>query len=106
MLDVNLKAVFFLSQAVGLLGVTRVLALEWAAHGICVNAMAPGYIETPLTRPLFEDPDFSAWIHSRIPMARRGHPADLVGTAIYLCSSASDYVTGQNVVVDGGFPAG
>ena len=89
----------------GLLGVIRVLAVEWASHGICVNAVAPGYIETEFTRPVKEDAARSAWIVSRIPMGRWGTPADLVGAALFLASPASDYVTGQAIVVDGGWLA-
>jgi NAD(P)-dependent dehydrogenase (short-subunit alcohol dehydrogenase family) len=87
----------------GVPGVTRTLAVEWAAEGICVNCLAPGYIETELTKPLFDDPTFSASFHNRVPMGRRGYPADLVGPTIFLAASASDYLTGQTIVVDGGF---
>ena len=87
----------------GVPGVTRTLAVEWAAEGICVNCLAPGYIETELTKPLFDDPTFSASFHNRVPMGRRGYPADLVGPAIFLAAPASDYLTGQTIVVDGGF---
>lgn len=89
----------------GILGITRSLALEWATNGICVNAMSPGYFETRLTKVLFDDPIRAAWIHSRIPMGYHGLPPDLVGTAIFLSSSASDYITGQNISVDGGWLA-
>lgn len=89
----------------GLLGVVRTLAVEWARHGICVNAVAPGYIETEFTKPVREDPARSAWVTSRIPMGRWGTPADLVGAALFLASSGSDYVTGQAIVVDGGWLA-
>ncbi|MGH2451246.1 MAG: SDR family oxidoreductase [Candidatus Limnocylindria bacterium] len=95
----------YAASKAGLLGVTRVLAVEWAPHGICVNALAPGYIETEFTRPVREDPARNAWILSRIPMARWGRPADLVGAALFLASSASDYVTGQVIHVDGGWLA-
>ena len=89
----------------GLLGVIRVLALEWAGQGICVNAVVPGYIATEFTRPVQEDAARSAWVVSRIPMGRWGTPADLVGAAVFLASPASDYVTGQAIVVDGGWLA-
>jgi 2-deoxy-D-gluconate 3-dehydrogenase len=95
----------YAASKAGLLGVTRVLAVEWAPHGICVNALAPGYIETDLTRPVREDPARDAWVLSRIPMARWGRPADLVGAALFLASPASDYVTGQVIHVDGGWLA-
>lgn len=96
----------YAASKAGLLGVTRVLAVEWARHGICVNALAPGYIETDFTRPVREDPARNAWILSRIPMARWGRPEDLVGAALFLASPASDYVTGQVIHVDGGWLAG
>ena len=87
----------------GVPGVTRTLAVEWATEGICVNCLAPGYIETELTKPLFDDPTFSASFHNRVPMGRRGYPVDLVGPAVFLAAPASDYLTGQTIVVDGGF---
>ena len=87
----------------GVLGVTRTLAVEWATEGICVNCIAPGYIETDLTKPLFDDPTFSTSFHNRVPMGRRGYPIDLVGPAIFLAAPASDYLTGQTIVVDGGY---
>ena len=90
----------------GLLGVTRVLAVEWARKGICVNAVAPGYIETDFTRPVREDASHNAWIVSRIPMGRWGTPSDLVGAALFLAAPASDYVTGQALFVDGGWTSG
>jgi NAD(P)-dependent dehydrogenase (short-subunit alcohol dehydrogenase family) len=87
----------------GVLGVTSTLAVEWASEGICVNCLAPGYIETDLTRARFDDPAFTTAFHNRVPMGRRGYPADLVGTAIFLAAPASDYITGQTIIVDGGF---
>jgi NAD(P)-dependent dehydrogenase (short-subunit alcohol dehydrogenase family) len=87
----------------GVLGVTGTLAVEWATENICVNCLAPGYIETDLTRARFDDPAFTTAFHNRVPMGRRGYPADLVGTAVYLAAQASDYLTGQTIIVDGGF---
>lgn len=95
----------YAASKAGLLGVIRVLAVEWAGHGICVNALAPGYIDTEFTRPIQEDPARNAWVVSRIPMARWGTPGDLVGAAVFLASPASDYVTGQTIYVDGGWLA-
>jgi 2-deoxy-D-gluconate 3-dehydrogenase len=89
----------------GVLGVTSTLAVEWASEGICVNCVSPGYIETDLTRARFDDPAFTAAFHKRVPMGRRGYPADLIGTAVYLAAPASDYLTGQTIVVDGGYRA-
>jgi NAD(P)-dependent dehydrogenase (short-subunit alcohol dehydrogenase family) len=87
----------------GVLGVTSTLAVEWASEGICVNCLAPGYIETDLTKARFDDPAFTTAFHNRVPMGRRGYPTDLVGTAVYLAAPASDYLTGQTIVVDGGY---
>ncbi len=87
----------------GMLGVTRTLALEWATEGICVNCLAPGYVETQFTKPLFDDPTFTTAFHNRVPMGRRGYPVDLVGAAVFLAAPASDYFTGQTIVVDGGY---
>ena len=87
----------------GVAGVTRSLAVEWASEGICVNCLTPGYIETDLTRVRFEDPAFSNAFHNRVPIGHRGYPSDIVGAAVFLASPASDYVTGQRIVVDGGY---
>ncbi|MFI6480892.1 2-dehydro-3-deoxy-D-gluconate 5-dehydrogenase KduD [Nonomuraea sp. NPDC050663] len=86
-------------------GLTRALANEWTTHGVQVNAIAPGYIVTDNTRPLREDPLRAEDITSRIPAGRWGEPADLVGAAVFLASSASDYVSGHVLVVDGGWTA-
>ncbi len=90
----------------GVLQLTRSLAVEWAEQNIQVNAIGPGFIETDLTEPMFADPQRGPWIQSRIPMGRRGYPADLAGVAVFLGSAASDYLTGQVVYVDGGFLSG
>ena len=143
---VNLKAVFFLSQAAarqfirqqtagemtggrivniasllsfqggirvasytaaksGVLGLTRLLANEWAKYGITVNAIAPGYMETDNTAPLRADPDRSKEILARIPMGRWGLPSDLAGPVVFLASDASAYITGHALAVDGGWLA-
>jgi NAD(P)-dependent dehydrogenase (short-subunit alcohol dehydrogenase family) len=85
---------------------TRALAVEWAKHNIQVNAIAPGFIRTDLNARLWEDPDLVRWVHERTPARRLGNPADLVGTAIFLASAASDFITGQVLYVDGGITAG
>ncbi len=139
--DLNLKSVFFLAQAVarqilaqggggkivniasmlsfqggvrvpsytasksGVLGLTRLLANEWAGKGINVNAIAPGYMVTENTAPLRADATRSAEILARIPAGRWGDPDDLAGTVVFLCSSASDYVHGTVIAVDGGWLA-
>lgn len=138
-MDVQIKYVFFLSQAVakhmiannikgkiinvgslnsqlgfrnmigyvaakgGIRQITKAMANELAEYGIGVNAIGPGYFETEMTKPLFED---KAWVDEkikRIPTGRFGAPSDLVGTCIFLASPASDYVVGQMIFVDGGW---
>jgi 2-deoxy-D-gluconate 3-dehydrogenase len=137
-LQIDLKAVFFLSQAAarimlargggkiiniasmlsfqggilvpsytaaksGVAGVTRALANEWAARGIHVNAIAPGYMATENTAALRADSKRSASILERIPAGRWGTPDDLKGAVVFLASSASDYLHGAIVPVDGGW---
>ena len=80
----------------------RALALEWAPHGIQVNALGPQLTKTPMTGGLFANPEKMAEVHARTPAGRAGVPEDLTGAALFLCSSASDYLTGQHIVVDGG----
>jgi 2-dehydro-3-deoxy-D-gluconate 5-dehydrogenase len=89
----------------GVLGLTRLLANEWAAKGINVNAIAPGYMATANTAPLRADAVRSAEILARIPAGRWGAPADLDGAVVFLCSTASDYVHGTVIAVDGGWLA-
>ena len=139
--DVNLKAVFFLSQAFaraafarqaegaivniasllsfqggiripsytaakhGVAGLTKLLANEWAAKGINVNAIAPGYVATNNTEALRADPDRSEAILSRIPAGRWGEPADIGDAAVFLLAGASDYMHGAVLAVDGGWLA-
>lgn len=82
---------------------TKALANEWAGQGLNVNAIAPGYIATDNTQALQDDPDRSQAILSRIPQGRWGTPADFAGPAVFLASSASDYVNGEILTVDGGW---
>lgn len=84
---------------------TKVMALEWAASNVQVNSIAPTYFETPLTRPLFDDPERNAFITDRTPMGRWGQPHELAGAVIFLASDASNFVTGQSLIVDGGWTA-
>jgi 2-deoxy-D-gluconate 3-dehydrogenase len=84
-------------------GLTQALANEWAALGVQVNAIAPGYIATDNTGPLRSDPARESEIRRRIPAERWGRPEDLVGAAVFLASRASDYVSGHVLVVDGGW---
>jgi len=140
-MNLNLKSVFFLSQAVarqfirqgqggkiiniasmlsfqggirvpsytasksGVLGITRLLANEWATQGINVNAIAPGYMATNNTQQLRDDAQRSKEILDRIPAGRWGTPADLQGPVVFLASSASDYINGHTLAVDGGWLA-
>lgn len=140
-INLNLKSVFFLSQAVarqfiaqgeggkiiniasmlsfqggirvpsytasksGVLGITRLLANEWATHNINVNAIAPGYMATNNTQQLRDDEQRSKEILDRIPAARWGKPEDLQGPVVFLASAASDYISGYTLAVDGGWLA-
>ncbi|ETK36831.1 SDR family oxidoreductase [Microbispora sp. ATCC PTA-5024] len=89
----------------GIAGLTRALANEWAARGVNVNAIAPGYIATDNTEALRGDPERSRSILERIPAGRWGRADDIAGAAVFLCSAASDYVSGAVVPVDGGWLA-
>ena len=140
-MDVNLKALFFTTQAFakaalardgtgavvniasllsfqggilvpsytaskhGVVGLTKLLANEWAAKGINVNAVAPGYIETNNTEALRNDPDRNQAILDRIPAGRWGQAEDIAGAAVYLCTPAARYVHGAVLNVDGGWLA-
>ncbi|MBS0970016.1 2-dehydro-3-deoxy-D-gluconate 5-dehydrogenase KduD [Chimaeribacter arupi] len=140
-MNVNIKTVFFLSQAVAhqfikqgnggkiiniasmlsfqggirvpsytasksaVMGVTRLLANEWAKHNINVNAIAPGYMATNNTQQLRDDEDRSKAILDRIPAGRWGVPEDMMGPVVFLASAASDYVNGYTLAVDGGWLA-
>lgn len=89
----------------GIRNLTRAMTAEWAAHGLQVNAIAPGYIHTQMTQNLVDDADFNAWITGRTPAHRWGTTQDLIGPAVWLASDGSDYVNGQVVFVDGGMTA-
>jgi gluconate 5-dehydrogenase len=84
---------------------TRQWATEWAKHGIRVNAIMPTFVDTPQVASLLADPDFRAGIVNRIPLRRVGETRDLVGPAIFLCSDAASFVTGQILGIDGGLTA-
>ena len=98
-------APYAMSKA-GLAQMTRALALEWGGRGVRVNALAPGFILTDLTEQLWSDPGMQSWGQANTPQRRLGHPEDMVGTALFLASSASAFMTGQVLYVDGGFTAG
>ncbi len=89
----------------GVMGLTRLMANEWAPHGINVNALAPGYMATNNTAPLRADAARSAEILGRIPAGRWGEPEDLQGPVVFLASSAADYIQGYTIAVDGGWLA-
>ena len=89
----------------GVLGITRTMAIELAHDNVQVNAIGPGYFRTPMTEPFFQDPEHRKWIEERIPVGRVGTAEDLLGAIVFLCSAASDYLTGQIVYVDGGWLA-
>jgi 2-deoxy-D-gluconate 3-dehydrogenase len=84
---------------------TKVLAIEWARYSINVNAIAPTFIETPFSKPMFEKEGFREYVLGNIPLGRIGKPEEVVGAAIYLASDASDLVTGHVLLVDGGWTA-
>lgn len=140
-MDINVKSVFFMSQAVakqfiaqgeggkiiniasmlsfqggirvpsytasksGVMGVTRLMANEWAKNGINVNAIAPGYMATDNTAALRADEERNQAILERIPAERWGTPEDLAGPCVFLASSASNYINGYTIAVDGGWLA-
>lgn len=81
---------------------TRGMCADWARFGIQINAIAPGYFDTPLNKALVEDPTFDAWLKGRTPAGRWGRLEDLHGLAVLLASSASDFICGQTMYVDGG----
>jgi len=87
----------------GVKQLTMAFANEWASKGVTVNAIAPGYIATDNTKALREDPDRNKSILDRIPASRWGKPEDLMGTVVFLCSDASNYLNGSVVTVDGGW---
>jgi gluconate 5-dehydrogenase len=89
----------------GLKLLTQGMATDWGKHNIQVNGIAPGYFKTELTKSLYEDKKFDAWLCSRVPANRWGDPGELIGAAIFLASKASDYINGHVIFVDGGLRA-
>jgi NAD(P)-dependent dehydrogenase (short-subunit alcohol dehydrogenase family) len=139
-INLNLKALFFCSQAVGKVMIaqrkgkiinvsstmgsvglerraayssskagvnllTKVLAIEWAPHNVNVNAIAPTFVETPLSKPMFEEKGFRESVLREIPLGRIAQPKDITGAVIYLASEASNMVTGHVLLIDGGWTA-
>lgn len=86
-------------------GLTKAMAVELAPHGIRVNAVAPTFIETPLTTPFLAEPAFRAAVEARIPLGRVGQVADVVGAVVFLASPAAALITGTSLLVDGGWTA-
>lgn len=86
----------------GIKMLTRAMTAEWAEHGIQVNAIGPGYMLTDMNEALINNPQFDGWVKGRTPARRWGKPEELAGTAVYLASAASNYVSGQIIYVDGG----
>lgn len=101
-LGVNNLSAYGVSKG-GVYALTKGMAVELAPHGICVNAVAPGFFRTNLTQAVWEDPQRRDWAVSRIPLGRLGKPEDIAGSVIFLASAASDYITGQVLIVDGGW---
>jgi gluconate 5-dehydrogenase len=81
---------------------TKGMCADWARYGLQVNAIGPGYFETPMNRALVEDPAFDVWLRKRTPAGRWGKVEELQGAVIFLASRASDFVNGQTIYVDGG----
>lgn len=103
--SVGIRVPSYTASKSAVMGVTRLLANEWAKHNINVNAIAPGYMATNNTQQLRADEQRSSEILDRIPAGRWGLPADLMGPVVFLASSASDYINGYTVAVDGGWLA-
>jgi 2-deoxy-D-gluconate 3-dehydrogenase len=101
----GIRVASYTASKSGVLGITRLLANEWAARGINVNSIAPGYIETNNTEALRADADRSAAILGRIPAGRWGAPSDIGDAAVFLLSQASNYMHGAIIPVDGGWLA-
>ena len=90
----------------GIRQLTMSLAADWGPHGITVNCLAPGWFKTEQNKVMYEDPEWVAYLTERIPLGRPGRPADLDGPIVFLASDASEYITGQTLLVDGGITTG
>ncbi len=101
----GIRVISYTAAKHGVAGITKALANEWGPHGVQVNAIAPGYMATDNTTALREDADRAKAILGRIPAGRWGTPDDVAGAAVFLSSSAADYVNGHVLVVDGGWMA-
>jgi NAD(P)-dependent dehydrogenase (short-subunit alcohol dehydrogenase family) len=100
-------AVAYVAAKHGVIGLTKVAAIEFAARGIRVNAVCPGFVETPMLERVgvTSDPDRRAQIEGLHPINRLGRPEEIAGAVLYLCSDAASFVTGHALVVDGGYTA-
>jgi gluconate 5-dehydrogenase len=90
----------------GIRQLTMSLAADWGPHGITVNCLAPGWFRTEQNKVLYEDPEWVSYLVERIPLNRPGRPQDLEGPIVFLASEASEYITGQTILVDGGITTG
>lgn len=104
-LVVNSGLTYSVAKA-GVIQLTRVLAVRWARHRVYVNCFSPGYIRTGMTTPHLARPEVEQEMIRQTPLRRVGEPQDLLGAAIFLAAPASDFVTGQNIIVDGGVTLG
>ena len=95
-------AVPYGASKTGLVGMTRALSAEWAPAGIRVNGIGPGYFRTAMTEDFYADPDWQRSMLPKIPLRRFGRMEDLMGAAVFLCSPAAAYITGQVLYIDGG----
>ena len=95
----------FCSAKAAVIHFTRVLAVEWAEHNIQVNSISPGYMNTAALKGIGDDPRSTKILTDLVPMGRIGEPGELGGAVLFLSSSASSYITGHNLVVDGGHTA-
>jgi NAD(P)-dependent dehydrogenase (short-subunit alcohol dehydrogenase family) len=104
-LGVRLGYSAYVAAKAAMNGLTRQHATEWAKHGITVNAISPTFVRTPQVESLLADEAFRQGLVSRIPLGRIAEPDDLVGAALFFCSDASSFVTGQVLTLDGGLTA-